>query len=62
MPDADPNAQLAADTDPSVKSACELLDRLMKDIVTETRQFDLDRFIPLLRERILVKNCTQRGI
>ena len=50
--------QLAADTDASVKSASELLDRLIKDIITEGGSVDLDRLVPLLRERIYVKNRT----
>lgn len=48
--------QLAADADTSVKSASELLDRLIKDIITEGGKVDLDRLVPLLRERIYVKN------
>jgi hypothetical protein len=39
-----------------VKSASELLDRLIKDIITEGGKVDLDRLVPLLRERIYVKN------
>ena len=31
-------------------------DRLIKDVVTECDQFDVDKFIPLLRERIRVPN------
>lgn len=38
-----------------------MLDRLLKDIVTESPQtFDLDAFIPLLRERIYTKNSFSR--
>eukprot|EP00911_Craspedida_sp_UC1_P001520 UC1_evm2s1146 len=48
--------RLAADTDPVVKSGAELLDRLIKDVVTEYGTFDVDRFIPLLSERIYAKN------
>ena len=81
--------KLAADTELSVKNGAELLDRLVKDIVSESaatyasilapaetakdyedgedgeddthegeerRAFSLPRFIPLLRERILVIN------
>ncbi|KAM7100540.1 protein VAC14 homolog isoform 3-T3 [Ciconia maguari] len=48
--------KLAADPDPNVKSGSELLDRLLKDIVTESNQFDLVGFIPLLRERIYSNN------
>ena len=44
--------QLADDPDPSVKNGAELLDRLVKDIVTEKASFDVDEFIPLLSERV----------
>ncbi|TRY54537.1 hypothetical protein DNTS_033403 [Danionella cerebrum] len=47
---------LAADPDPNVKSGSELLDRLLKDIVTESNRFDLVAFVPLLRERIYSNN------
>lgn len=49
-------SKLAADPDPNVKSGSELLDRLLKDIVTESSKFDLVSFIPLLRERIYSNN------
>uniref|UniRef100_A0A8C4M8N6 Protein VAC14 homolog n=1 Tax=Equus asinus TaxID=9793 RepID=A0A8C4M8N6_EQUAS len=49
-------SKLAADPDPNVKSGSELLDRLLKDIVTESNRFDLVGFIPLLRERIYSNN------
>ena len=45
-------SKLADDTDPGVKNGAELLDRLIKDIVTEKPAFDVDAFIPLLSERI----------
>ncbi|XP_072374679.1 protein VAC14 homolog isoform X3 [Scyliorhinus torazame] len=48
--------KLAADPDPNVKSGSELLDRLLKDIVTESSKFDLVAFVPLLRERIYSNN------
>lgn len=48
--------KLSADPDPNVKNAAMLLDRLVKDIVTEVGTFDVERFIPLLRERITVIN------
>ncbi|XP_074645513.1 protein VAC14 homolog [Tubulanus polymorphus] len=53
-------SKLAADTDQNVKNGSELLDRLMKDIVTETQTFDLEAFMPLLRERIYTKNAFAR--
>ncbi|XP_076878203.1 protein VAC14 homolog isoform X2 [Brachyhypopomus gauderio] len=49
-------SKLAADPDPNVKSGSELLDRLLKDIVTESSKFDLVAFVPLLRERIYSNN------
>ncbi|OCT84671.1 hypothetical protein XELAEV_18022826mg [Xenopus laevis] len=49
-------SKLAADPDPNVKSGSELLDRLLKDIVTESSKFDLVGFVPLLRERIYSNN------
>lgn len=49
-------SKLAADPDQSVKNGSELLDRLMKDIVTESTSFDLVSFMPMLRERISTKN------
>ncbi|XP_042457383.1 protein VAC14 homolog isoform X1 [Zingiber officinale] len=48
--------KLSADSDPSVQSAAHLLDRLIKDIVTESDQFSIEEFIPLLRERMNVLN------
>ncbi|CAK9146249.1 unnamed protein product [Ilex paraguariensis] len=48
--------RLSTDSDPSVQSAAHLLDRLVKDIVTETDQFSIEEFIPLLRERMNVLN------
>ncbi|XP_071785625.1 protein VAC14 homolog [Asterias amurensis] len=53
-------SQLAADPDINVKNGSELLDRLMKDIVTESPKFDLVAFVPLLRERIYVTNSFVR--
>jgi len=49
--------QLTADPDQSVKSGAELIDRLLKDIVTETKSFDVSAFIPLLRERLYAKKA-----
>eukprot|EP01132_Coremiostelium_polycephalum_P000476 gene476-602_t len=53
--------KLSADPDPQVKSGAQLFDRLLKDIVTESPVFDIERFIPLLRERVYVVNpfCRQ---
>ncbi|XP_043251253.1 protein VAC14 homolog [Colletes gigas] len=49
-------SKLACDSEQSVKNATELLDRLMKDIVTESGLFNLVGFMPLLRDRIYTKN------
>jgi vacuole morphology and inheritance protein 14 len=54
-------SRLVADPDTSVKNASELLDRLLKDIITENSQiFDLQSFIPLLKERVYTKNSFAR--
>uniref|UniRef100_A0A6A7GC16 Protein VAC14 homolog n=1 Tax=Hirondellea gigas TaxID=1518452 RepID=A0A6A7GC16_9CRUS len=47
---------LYADVDIDVKNGAQLLDRLIKDVVTECDAFDVEKFIPLLRERIRIKN------
>ncbi|KAL3696617.1 hypothetical protein R1sor_010693 [Riccia sorocarpa] len=52
--------KLSADSDPGVQSAAHLLDRLIKDIVTESDQFSIGEFIPLLRERMNVLNAHVR--
>jgi len=49
-------SKLAADPDPNVKNGAELLDRLIKDVVTESSNFDLVSFVPILRERIYTTN------
>ncbi|KAK8923988.1 hypothetical protein KSP39_PZI019579 [Platanthera zijinensis] len=46
--------KLSADSDSNVQSATHLLDRLVKDIVTESDQFSIEEFIPLLRDRMNV--------
>ncbi|XP_046631205.1 protein VAC14 homolog [Daphnia pulicaria] len=53
-------AKLVADPDQNVKSGAELLDRLLKDIVTESACFDVTAFMPLLRERIYTRNTFTR--
>ena len=88
------NHELTADSEPSVKNGAELLDRLMKDIVSEKastyvsvvqsspigdgsgvpesheetcsddqalKAFSLDRFVPLLKERLPVINAFTRS-
>ncbi|KAJ0240494.1 Protein VAC14 [Hirschfeldia incana] len=48
--------KLSADSDPSVQSAAHVLDGLVKDIVTESDEFSVEEFIPLLKERMNVLN------
>ena len=45
--------KLSADPEKSVKDGAQLLDRLIKDIVCEADSFDVERFIPLLEQRII---------
>lgn len=52
---------LVTDPDSSVRNGSELLDRLLKDILSESTQFfDLAAFVPLLRERIYAKDSSAR--
>lgn len=55
--------KLAADPDTKVRNGAQLLDRLIKDIVTESegKAFNVEKFIPLLQERVYVinPNCRQ---
>ncbi|XP_049544811.1 protein VAC14 homolog isoform X2 [Anopheles darlingi] len=54
-------SRLVIDPDQNIKNGSEILDRLLKDIVIESSQtFDLDAFIPLVRERIMVKSSFAR--
>ena len=48
--------KLFADVDVDVKNGANLLDRLVKDIVTESESFDVDKFIPLLQKYIRMTN------
>mmetsp|Transcript_717 Transcript_717/g.1057 ORF Transcript_717/g.1057 Transcript_717/m.1057 type:complete len:705 (-) Transcript_717:240-2354(-) len=48
--------KLFMDLDMDVKNGAQLLDRLTKDVVAETESFHVEKFIPLLRERIRVKD------
>ncbi|XP_076055843.1 protein VAC14 homolog [Oratosquilla oratoria] len=48
--------KLATDADQNVKNGSEMLDRMMKDIVTESAAFDLVAFIPVLREKLYSTN------
>jgi vacuole morphology and inheritance protein 14 len=51
---------LAADPDVNVRSAADVLDGLLKDIVTEGNQFDVELFVPMLSKRIYVTNTECR--
>lgn len=54
-------AKLSSDPEVTVKNGSELLDRLLKDIVQESYKiFDLNAFLPLIRERIYTKNSFAR--
>eukprot|EP00937_MAST-01D_sp_MAST-1D-sp2_P000165 g165.t1 len=48
--------KLFADVDVDVKNGANLLDRLIKDIVTESKNFDVDAFIPSLKKYISMTN------
>ncbi|XP_015791104.1 protein VAC14 homolog [Tetranychus urticae] len=45
-------SKISADPELTVKLGAESLDKLVKDIVNESSSFDLECFIPLLRERM----------
>lgn len=45
---------------PQVQNGMQLLDRLLKDIVTESEHFEIEAFMPLLGERIYVSNPFSR--
>jgi len=49
-------SQVVADPDQNVKNGSELLDRLLKDIVTESKSFDVESFVPALRERMYTRD------
>lgn len=56
-------SDLTADSDQSVKTAAEMIDRLLKDIICESPEFDVSTFISLLRERLYTnKPLTQRFV
>ena len=50
------HTQLSCDSDTNVRYGAELLDRLMKDVVSENPHFDIDNFIVLLRDRIYTQD------
>jgi vacuole morphology and inheritance protein 14 len=53
---------LFKDVDVDVKNGAQLLDRLMKDIVSASDEFQIALFIPLLRERLADDNPYNRQL
>lgn len=49
-------SKISADPELTVKLGAESLDKVVKDIVNESSSFDLECFIPLLRERMYSNN------
>ncbi|CAK0825431.1 unnamed protein product [Prorocentrum cordatum] len=54
--------RLYCDVDANVKDGAQCLDRLVRDIVTECRDFNYPEFIPLLTTRIRVLNPSVRQL
>ena len=54
--------KLFADVDLDVKNAAVFLDRLLKDIASESESFDVDRFIPLLQDHMKGNNPWVRAL
>ena len=52
--------RLCADSESSVQSAVQFLDNLVKDIVTASSHFNVDAFIPKLRDYLRVINPHKR--
>lgn len=52
--------RLCADSESSVQSAVQFLDNLVKDIVTASNHFNVDAFIPKLRDYLRVINPHKR--
>ncbi|CAH0713043.1 unnamed protein product, partial [Brenthis ino] len=53
-------ARLAADPELQVRQGAELLDRLVKDIVTESPSLELSCVVPLVRERMYTRSAAAR--
>ena len=53
-------SKLSADPDLNVQRGVEHIDALMKNIVTECPDFDLDSFMPMLRDRLLTPKAQTR--
>eukprot|EP00798_Chlamydomonas_sp_ICE-L_P022232 gene22232-29299_t len=52
--------RLCADSEPNVQNAVQFLDNLVKDILTESPHFNVDAFIPKLRDYLRVVNPNKR--
>lgn len=55
-------ASVLADTDDDVREGANLLDRIVKDIVTETESFSVVKFLPLLQNYIRRSNPYHRKL
>ncbi|XP_039759287.1 protein VAC14 homolog isoform X1 [Pararge aegeria] len=53
-------ARLAADPELQVRNGAEVLDRLVKDIVTESAALELGAVVPLVRERMYTRSAAAR--
>ena len=53
-------AKLAADVDQNVRSGADLLDKLVKDIVSNSKSFDASELMVLIRERIHTRSSPTR--
>ncbi|XP_023938413.2 protein VAC14 homolog isoform X2 [Bicyclus anynana] len=53
-------ARLAADPELQVRNGAEVLDRLVKDIVTESAELELAAIVPLVRERMYTRSAASR--
>lgn len=54
--------ELYSDVDVDVKNGAQLLDRLVKEIVTESDSFDVHKFIPLLSKKLKTRNPYIRSL
>eukprot|EP00940_MAST-03C_sp_MAST-3C-sp2_P002228 g2228.t1 len=54
--------ELYSDVDPDVKNGAQLLDRLVKEIVTESDSFNIEKFIPLLHKKLKTRNPYIRSL
>ena len=47
--------RLSTEPDQNMRNASEIIDRVVKDIVVECHDFDLVSFVPILREKCMIK-------